>query len=298
MSEQQAEDEFKTKWQSRKLELLAENSTNKEIDIPLSNEIDKIVNSEENGIVVNQLKHQLTQEDLNRLDWEASDSSAWLNDQVINMYMEMLNKRSRQNPDLPKIYASNTYLMENFERYNYDYDKVKHWTTKAGIKLYKLDKFFIPINEGKHWTLMIIHNDEKIIEWYDSLPNRVEKKQPEGEKFKFFRWAQSYLLDEYIKENNEPMDETGWRFEKTTEPHQQNLIDCGVFVCTYADLTASGWPNCWFKQQHMPLMRKKMLHEFLSGKMYLNRTHQEFSQPISETIYDKENNVKIVINLT
>lgn len=93
-----------------------------------------------------------------------------------------------------------------------------------------------------------------------------------------------------------PMDITDWEFELTTEPRQENLFDCGVFICTYADFMAASWPM-FVRQEHMTLMRKKIMVELLSGQMYLTKHRNESSSPLLEVYYNAETNVTCVINL-
>ena len=52
-------------------------------------------------------KLKLTCHDLRRLNWK---TERLLNDEIINAYMELINKRSREQANLPKVLALNTFL--------------------------------------------------------------------------------------------------------------------------------------------------------------------------------------------
>lgn len=158
--------------------------------------------------------------------------------------------------------------MENFKRNGYNYERVKGWATKAKVNLHEMDKILFPINGADHWTLFIIHNDLKKTEWFDSLPSITEEDLTNGGKFKLVSCAKKYFRDEYESKKREPLNDSEWNFELTTEPRQRNFSDCGVFICTYADVTAAGWPIC-FEQHHMVTMRKKMMFELITGKMII-----------------------------
>lgn len=291
MSKQQAYSElrFKAKWLKRKLELL--NDTPRDIEMMLFQEIDKIINSKEGQPIVQRSSVQLTRVDFDTLDWNASGQSAWLTDKIVNHYMELINKRSQQNKELLKVYGFSSFLIESFKVHGYNYERVEGWTTRAKVDLFQMDKIFIPVNEEDHWTLVIIHNDRKRIGWYNSLSNTSNTEQPE-----FLHWVKRYLYDECQEKRGYTMDQTDWDFENTTEPRQGNLSDCGIFVCTYADLMATNWPM-FFQQEHMKMIRRKMMGELLSGQMYLTKYRNNTPKPVFEVYYNAETNITCVIHL-
>lgn len=167
MSSEQAEKEYKERWWCRKTELL--HTGKMDYEQLLFKEIDKMILSERTQLIVRIAKYQLKRDDLITLDWRATKLKAWLNDNVINGYMKLINERSRNEPQLPKVYAFDTYFAEKLKRDNYQYADVRKWSTRAKVDLVSMDKIFIPVNGENHWTLIIIHNDQKNIELYNSL---------------------------------------------------------------------------------------------------------------------------------
>lgn len=229
----------------------------------LFNELDKMISATCNDILVQRSNLTLSCRELTALDWQPTErpTDAWLNDNVINSYMELINTRCKNDAAFPKVYAFNTYLAEKLMDDNYEYRNVRRWSSRAKIDLFSVKKIFIPINCAKHWTLIVIHNDEKKIELYDSL--RGNKLDVE-----LLYHVKDYLLNEHIDKKGIPMDEEEWRFEISTGPYQENGVDCGAFICAYADLTAARWA-IFFKQKHIAMIRQKMLCELLSGRMQL-----------------------------
>ncbi|XP_074312120.1 ubiquitin-like-specific protease ESD4, partial [Silene latifolia] len=102
---------------------------------------------------------------------------AWLNDEVINVYLELLKERERREP---KKYLNchffNTFFYKKVSggRNGYDYKAVKRWTSlrKIGYKLSECDKIFIPIHKEVHWCLAVFNKKDKKFQYLDSLGGR------------------------------------------------------------------------------------------------------------------------------
>lgn len=201
---------------------------------------------------------QLTVGDFERLNWS---TGAWLNDSIINFYMELINERSQTNPALPKVYAFNSFLVTSLKTGEYTYDKVRRWTTRRKVDLFQQDKVIIPVNGGNHWTLIIVHMDRKKVEYYDSLV---------GKDLMALYRVQEYLFDEHLNKRGTPWDDTDWDFELTDEPPQFNDTDCGVFICAYADAVARKTPPR-VTQDEMANYRQQMMYELYTATMYFNQ---------------------------
>jgi len=105
-------------------------------------------------------------EDLRRLE-----GLNWLNDEVINFYIELLKKRSVEEADergYPKCHFFNTFFYSLLTKTGYDYSRVRKWTNK--FNLFEFDKVFVPINQqNSHWTLAIINFQDKCFQYLDSF---------------------------------------------------------------------------------------------------------------------------------
>jgi Ulp1 family protease len=81
--------------------------------------------------------------------------------------------------------------------------------------------------------------EEKRIQYYDSL----NKEGGNGEKY--LNGILAYLQDEHKRQFKSDMDISGWSLVPSTKetPQQtkyndENVYDCGVFVCLFADFIA------------------------------------------------------------
>ncbi|CAB0015678.1 unnamed protein product [Nesidiocoris tenuis] len=159
----------------------------------------------------------ITREDLLTLR-----ESNWLNDKIINFYMELIDQRSRQNHKLPTTFSFNTFLYVSLKAGGYT--RVKNYTRKTD--LFEKDIIFIPIFKAAHWRLITIYIKLQKIEYLDSLGK---------DGTDILEDIKNYLTEEHNHKKGTPLDTTNWKFTQRTDiPLQQNNDDCGVFVCQYA----------------------------------------------------------------
>lgn len=96
-------------------------------------------------------------DDLQRLDEEE-----YLNDNLIEFYMDYLFTKYTVNPD--RVFCWNTYfytaLTSKTGGKPINYDAVSRWTSKMDIFAY--DYIVVPINDQQHWYLAIICNVSRI----------------------------------------------------------------------------------------------------------------------------------------
>ena len=86
-----------------------------------------------------------------------------------------------------------------------------------GIRLFGVDSLLIPINDGLHWTLLVISGTNKTISYYDSLYSNPGKYLAFGRAF-----VAGVLSKEYREED--------WVVVDASSAQQANGLDCGVFV--------------------------------------------------------------------
>ncbi|KAJ0914842.1 putative Ulp1 peptidase [Helianthus annuus] len=184
---------------------------------------------------------------------------AWLNDEVINLYLELLKEREKKEPKkFLKCHFFNTFFYKKLisGRTGYDYKSVRRWTTqrKLGYSLLECDKIFVPVHKEIHWCLAVINKKEEKFQYLDSLGG-VDKQ--------VMRVLAKYFVDEVKDKNGEDIDVTSWQQEYVTDlPNQQNGFDCGVFMIKYADFYSRDIGLC-FKQEHMPYFRLRTAKEIL-----------------------------------
>lgn len=193
----------------------------------------------------------ITRSDIQTLNWSPL---TWLNDEVINFYMELLGERSRQNENLPEVHAMNTFFLPRL--LDNGYSGVRRWTRKVDI--FSFDIIPVPVHKGIHWCMAIIHLKNKTIKYYDSMgaPNNQALNA-----------LAEYLKSESLDKKKTEFDLSGWTMENVRNiPQQENGSDCGVFSCMYAEFITRNRPIV-FTQQHMQYFRMKMIFEICTGQM-------------------------------
>ncbi|KAF8006788.1 hypothetical protein BT93_K0948 [Corymbia citriodora subsp. variegata] len=183
----------------------------------------------------------------------------WLNDEVINLYLELLKEREKRDPQkFFKCHFFSTFFYEKLIscEIGYDYEAVRRWTThkRLGYSLIDCDKIFVPIHQGEHWCLAIINKKDEKFQYLDSLGqtdlqvlNRLTK----------------YIEDEVKDKCGKDIDVCLWEREYVSDlPAQENRFDCGMFMIKYADFYSRRW-KLFFNQKHMTYFRQRTAKEIL-----------------------------------
>ena len=176
--------------------------------------------------------------------------SEWLNDEVINFYFELLQERcERKNI---KCYFLNTFFTVKFN-HGYSYESVRDWSSKANVKVIEMDKVFIPVHAFNHWCLAVINFKDKRFEYYDSLG---------GSNDTLLQKLRMYVVDEARTHNHQNQYSlVDWEDHTPQDtPRQDNLEDCGVFTCKFADYLSDNL-DLQFSEKHMPYFRTRMALE-------------------------------------
>ncbi|NWX93428.1 SENP1 protease, partial [Nothoprocta pentlandii] len=192
---------------------------------------------------------------ITRKDIQTLNNLNWLNDEVINFYMNLLMERSKEK-GLPTVHAFNTFFFTKLKTAGYQ--AVKRWTKKVDI--FSVDLLLVPIHLGVHWCLAVVDFRKKSITYYDSMG---------GINSEACRILLQYLKQESLDKKRKEFDANGWSLlsKKSQEiPQQMNGSDCGMFACKYADCITKDKPIN-FTQQHMPYFRKRMAWEILHRKL-------------------------------
>uniref|UniRef100_A0A8C0QZD3 SUMO specific peptidase 1 n=1 Tax=Canis lupus dingo TaxID=286419 RepID=A0A8C0QZD3_CANLU len=192
---------------------------------------------------------------ITRKDIQTLNHLNWLNDEIINFYMNMLMERSKEK-GLPSVHAFNTFFFTKLKTAGYQ--AVKRWTKKVDV--FSVDILLVPIHLGVHWCLAVVDFRKKNITYYDSMG---------GINNEACRILLQYLKQESIDKKRKEFDTNGWQlFSKKSQeiPQQMNGSDCGMFACKYADCITKDRPIN-FTQQHMPYFRKRMVWEILHRKL-------------------------------
>ncbi|XP_068621181.1 uncharacterized protein [Battus philenor] len=193
---------------------------------------------------------------IHRRDLQTLAGLNWLNDEVINFYMNLLMQRCEERTDLPKVYATNTFfypkLMQSGQA------GLRRWTRKVDI--FSHDLMVVPVHLGVHWCVSLVDFRTRRIMYLDSMGSR---NQP------CLNALLQYLRDEHQDKKGQPFEDKGWTTENLKDiPQQMNGSDCGMFACTFAEFSCRNAPYS-FSQSHMPYFRRKAVLEILQGKLLL-----------------------------
>lgn len=187
---------------------------------------------------------------------------AWLNDEVINVYLELLKEREKREPKkFLKCHFFNTFFYKKLisGRGGYDYKAVRRWTSqrKLGYGLIECDKIFVPIHKDIHWCLAVINRKDQKFQYLDSLG---------GKDSDALNVLAKYFVDEVKDKSGKDIDVSLWEKEFVDDlPEQENGYDCGMFMIKYADFYSRGLGLC-FNQENMPYFRLRTAKEILRLK--------------------------------
>ncbi|XP_072232374.1 uncharacterized protein [Leuresthes tenuis] len=194
---------------------------------------------------VNYKRHVLTMDDLGTLYGQN-----WLNDQVMNMYGDLVMDSVPE-----KVHFFNSFFYDKLRTKGYE--GVKRWT--KNVDIFQKDLLLIPIHLEVHWSLISVDIPRRAITYFDS--QRTLNRRCPKHIFK-------YLQAEAIKKDQQEFL-MGWKgFFKMNVGRQNNDSDCGAFVLQYCKCLALEQPFC-FGQQDMPRLRRQMYKELCHCKLVL-----------------------------
>lgn len=199
-----------------------------------------------------------------RSDMACLEGLGWLNDEVINFYMGMLQERElRANPGKPKSHFCNTFFYAKLAGDSgYKYQGVRRWTMPKKLGHYDsildCDKIIVPIHQGVHWVLGVVHLAEKRLEFFDSMGG--------SDKGALANLAR-YVMDEFQDKRKETVDTSSWAKASPKDiPHQHNYSDCGVFMATFANYVSRD-ASYGFTQEDMPTIRRHFVANILENRV-------------------------------
>lgn len=195
---------------------------------------------------------------IKRCDMATLVGSNWLNDEIINFYMNLIVQRGKTE-GFNSVYIPSTFFFPMVMKRGYN--GVRRWT--KNVDIFDHDLMLIPIHleMENHWTLIAVDFLQSSICYYDSyLQDKDEAMDAILE----------YLKEEMRSKKNIDMDVNCWvKVNMKNIPLQENLSDCGVFSCIYAEYISRG-AQMDFTQEDMPYFRRKMVYEILHHKITVN----------------------------
>ena len=192
---------------------------------------------------------------VNRRDIQTLAGLNWLNDNVINFYMNLIIERGTDSK-WPRAYAMNTFFYQKLSTSGPE--SLKRWTRK--VDLFSYEFICVPIHLGMHWCMAIINLKEQTIKYYDSMGKSNNQ---------CLNALRGYLEFEHMDKKKEAFSTRDFVLENVQDiPQQMNGSDCGMFSCTFAEF-ATRKAKFTFQQEDMPYLRKKMVVEILTGQLLI-----------------------------
>ena len=212
--------------------------------------------------------NSMTHKSMNRL----ISPNTWLNDEVVNLYFEILRDRANALHKLKPLTKKTIFVWSYFYtkmKSSADYEgggkylpqSMSRESKKWSDSVSDIGTIFIPININNfHWTLVKICLDTRDIEYLDGFQDYHRKCKEVTDLI--IQWA-----EEYIK--NTPYDtKKRWRVRVSSrvpsQPHTSS--DCGLYCIMTAEYLAEGLPLS-FQQKDMDDIRIKVAGIINRGKL-------------------------------
>ena len=174
----------------------------------------------------------------------------YVNDTIVDEYLLMIKARN------PESFAVlNSYFFQRLDTLG-----LREGTeqTRSWIKgdLREKENILIPICKNDHWRLIHVDTKQKVVFYLDSIiGSRKNASAPRIIK---------EFMENYYKEKGDTCQfkiKVRWDI-----PCQHNGVDCGVFLCAYAE-RISRKAGFSFKQADMAMFRWKIVWEICNGTL-------------------------------
>ena len=237
-----------------KIDLRTNPEEQPEINDQLQNVIVSALTGDKDDKVVSSFKIHITRTDLFGLTGEN-----WINDKIVEMYMQMVarrsvNNRCFRNLKKPRIYCMSTFFFLNLIMRGAE--AVSKWT--KDVDIFSFDVILIPIHLEMHWCVATVDFRAPGVFYYDSMG---------GHNMPALSAILEYLRQEHIKKKGAELDLTKFAKQIADCPQQQNGADCGIFACKVADFISREVPVNEFSQEDMPYYRKRMIWEIAKQQL-------------------------------
>ena len=232
-------------------DLRTDKVTQPKINTQMQNDIVTALTAEEEK-VVSRFKIHITKTDLYGLTGQN-----WINDKIVEMYMQMIAKRSQErtyrNLHKPRIYCMSTYFFLNLIMRGYE--ALARWT--KDVDIFSFDVILIPIHLEMHWCVAVVDFRCPGVFYYDSMS---------GHNMPALSAILNYLREEHLRKKGEELNLSRFAKEIVDCPQQENGADCGIFACKVADyISREATVN--FSQEDMPYFRKRMIWEIVKQQL-------------------------------
>ncbi|GMI80194.1 EARLY IN SHORT DAYS 4 [Hibiscus trionum] len=244
------------------------------------------------------VSHQNSSIDIRGEVLQCLKPGAWVNDEVINLYLELLKERENRDPKkFLKCHFFNTFFYKKeFSWFNVQCSRtlrcsfVQVSVTIIFFATFALLNYVAQLvnpesgynyKAVKRWTSQrklgycLLECDKifvpinKEIHWCLAVINKKDQKfqyldSLKGKDPNVMRALAKYLVEEVKDKSGKNIDISSWEQEYVEDlPAQENGFDCGMFMLKYIDFYSRGLRLC-FNQEHMPYFRLRTAKEILN----------------------------------
>ena len=187
-------------------------------------------------------------------------NGVWLNDEIINFFLKLLqeyhdNISCLDSAKKQNIFMNTFFYSKMVEGCCYEYKNIERWTSKFDI--FSCEKVFIPVNlNNLHWSLVFVSIPTQEIQYIDSLGSAGEE---------ILKNIKLWLRDEaYSKKGIQLAD---FAIKSQRCPLQHNNSDCGVFTLAFVDLLSNELPLRVMDQDIAGVVRKRIAFWIIKGRL-------------------------------
>jgi len=232
------------------VDLRTNKSVQPKISAQLHNDIVTVLTGASN--VITNYNINITRIDLNGLTGEN-----WVNDNIIEVYMQMVAERSNtktwRNLGRPRLYCMSTYFFISLIKRGHG--AMQRWT--KDVDIFSYDIILIPIHQEDHWCLATVDFRSPGVFYYDSMASH---------NMPALSAILGYLQSEHLSKKGSELNVTNFAKEIVDCPQQENGADCGIFACKFAEFISREAPVN-FTQEDMPYYRKRMIWEIAKKQL-------------------------------
>lgn len=187
----------------------------------------------------------------------------WLNSQVIDAYMELLQIRNDHNGGKFMFFSTHFYHLVAKRAGGYNFRKGLAYVRNKNV--FDMDMLVIPMNQNEnHWVMVVVNIKEKRIEFYDPLQQR---RTIYTEMF----FMQKWFAELAALQNFKTVNIQAWGSQMMTNvPLQKDINNCGVYVCHFAEFLSRGVPLV-IDQDNLEYLRNQILVDLYNGTINSKR---------------------------
>ena len=200
----------------------------------------------------------------------------WLDDEIINKYSELINKKFND------VYIFPTYFCLQFITQRKSYEDVKKFDKSGG--LFSLRIVMIPLLQQSHWFLCVMEYEKNRLYILDPYTKEKDANDIVREHQLTLNKIETGFLKLHMKN----------KFRKSLRslnkdvllppsiPEQDDGFNCGCFLLQFERCLAMGVPFA-FSNANMPALRRQMRKELLDQVLCINldQTPKRFDRRIT-----------------